>query len=65
MNKTYYLKANLKNSENNDSDYIGGIIMDENGTILGEHFSSTLNWLEYDLLNKVPFDNTDTYFKNW
>ena len=43
-----------------------GIITDNEGNELGGHCSSTLDWLEYDLLRKVPFDkNVDTYEKNW
>ena len=43
-----------------------GIITDNEGNKLGQHCSSTLDWLEYDLLSKVPFDkNVDTYEKNW
>ena len=43
-----------------------GIITDNEGNELGRHWSSTLSWLEYDLLRKVEFDKTvDTYEKNW
>ena len=72
----YILEANFKTAEGNIYNgyvtnveyggWIGGIIKDENGNILGSHLSSTLDWLEQDLLDKVPFDKEkDTYTKNW
>ena len=46
--------------------YAYGVITDENDKLLGRHLSSTLSWLEHDLLNKVDFNaDTDTYEKNW
>ena len=43
-----------------------GIITDNNGNELGRYWSSTLDWLEHDLLREVKFDkNVDTYGKNW
>ena len=43
-----------------------GIITDNDGNELGRHCSSTLDWLEYDLLRQIEFDkNVDTYEKNW
>ena len=33
---------------------------------VARYCSSTLSWLEYDLLRKVEFDETvDTYEKDW
>lgn len=72
----YILEANLKTAKGNiDNGYVEkveyggwveGVIKDENGKILGGHLSSTLDWLEHDLLDKVPFDpEKDTYTKNW
>lgn len=49
-----------------DGGYAVGIITNEEGNELGSHCSSTLAWLEYDLLRKVPFNKElDTYEKNW
>lgn len=49
-----------------DGGYAYGIITDEEGKELGRHCSSTLSWLEHDLLRYVPFDkDIDTYEKNW
>ena len=43
-----------------------GVITDEWGNELGRHGSSTLAWLERDLLGKVKFNpNVDSYEKNW
>lgn len=45
-----------------DGGWVSGRIEDENGNILGNHVSSTLSWLELDLLGKVPYDpKEDTY----
>lgn len=49
-----------------DGGYAYGIITDEEGKELGSHCSTTLDWLEYDLLRHVPFNkDVDTYEKNW
>lgn len=49
-----------------DGGWARGIITDAEGNELGRHCSTTLDWLEYDLLGKVPFNKeTDTYEKNW
>ena len=49
-----------------DGGRVFGHIEDDKGNILGQYTSSTLDWLEYDLLNDVPFDKSvDTYEKNW
>jgi len=49
-----------------DGGYAYGIITDEEGKELGSHCSSTLSWLEHDLLRKIPFNkDVDTYEKNW
>lgn len=51
---------------NNPFNGVFGKIEDENGSVLGKHFSSTLQWLEHDLLGHVPFDpQNDSYEKNW
>lgn len=43
-----------------------GEICDSEGNLLGWHASSTLDWLEHDLLRIVKFDSAkDTYLKNW
>ena len=43
-----------------------GIITDNEGKELGSHCSTTLDWLEHDLLRYVPFnEDIDTYEKNW
>lgn len=34
----------------------GGIIVDENGNILGQHHSSSFSWLRNDLMNKPDID---------
>lgn len=71
----YILKAELKNAWGDiyagrviqvEDSGVAGVIMDENGKILGSCFSTTLGWLEQDLLSKVHFDKEkDTYTKNW
>lgn len=49
-----------------DGGYAYGIITDEEGKELGDHCSTTLDWLEHDLLRHVPFNkDIDTYEKNW
>lgn len=49
-----------------DGGYAYGIITDEEGKKLGDHCSTTLDWLEHDLLRHVPFNkDIDTYEKNW
>lgn len=49
-----------------DGGYAGGIITDDKDNVLGQHCSSTLRWLEHDLLRKVSFNkDVDTYEKNW
>lgn len=46
--------------------YAYGIITDNEGNELGSHCSTTLDWLEHDLLRHVPFNkDIDTYEKNW
>ena len=43
-----------------------GEIYDSEGNRLGWHCSSTLDWLEHDLLRIVKFDSAkDTYSNNW
>lgn len=43
-----------------------GIITDNEGNELGSHCSTTLDWLEHDLLRHVSFNkDIDTYEKNW
>lgn len=72
----YKLIANLKTAQgtiNNgfvdhveDGGLVFGWIEDTEGNRLGSHTSSTLQWLEHDLLGKVPFNReVDTYEKNW
>lgn len=49
-----------------DGGWVNGAIYDENGEKRGSHTSSTLSWLEHDLLSQVNFDEEkDTYEKNW
>lgn len=51
---------------NNPFNGVFGWIEDEHGNRLGKHYSSTLSWLEQDLLGHVPFDpEHDSYEKNW
>ena len=72
----YILEANLEkacgNIDNGFVDkveyggWVHGVIKDENGNIIDGHISSTLDWLEQDLLRDVNFDKEkDTYTKNW
>ena len=71
-----HYKLILKNSTGNVNNgfvnhvehggWANGIITDSEGNELGRHCSSTLAWLEHDLLRHVPFNKeTDTYEKNW
>lgn len=49
-----------------DGGHVFGHIEDDKGNKLGSHCSSTLSWLEHDLLRHVPFNkDIDTYEKNW
>ena len=74
----YKLVADIANAENQerlnngfvdqveDGGWVYGVILDENGVCVGGHTSSTLQWLESDLLRQVDFDSEkDTYEKNW
>lgn len=66
----YILEANLNdNGSVKKAEYGGfveGVIKNENGKILGGCLSTTLDWLEHDLLSKVNFDKEkDTYTRNW
>lgn len=49
-----------------DGGVVCGHIEDNAGKELGAHCSTTLAWLEHDLLRKVRYNaKTDTYEKNW
>ena len=74
----YKLVADIANADNQerlhngfvdhveDGGWVYGVIIDENGVCVGCHTSSTLQWLESDLLRQVDFDKEkDTYEKNW
>ena len=74
----YILKADLANAEHEErlnngfvaqvenGGWVSGAILDTKGNCLGFHTSSTLQWLEQDLLRKVDYDSErDTYEKNW
>lgn len=72
----YKLIADLENTSGNiDSGFVSqienggwvfGKVCDELGNELSHHWSTTLSWLESDLLESVKFDsNKDTYTKNW
>ena len=72
----YSLIANFETSTGNinagfvshieDGGMIFGDVLDENGNKVAHHLSSTLSFLESDLLRMVKFDKEkDTYTKNW
>lgn len=38
---------------------------DSNGQVVGEHISSSLAWLEYDLKSAVVERSDDVFLKEW
>jgi hypothetical protein len=64
----YKIIADLNSSNREFIEECGiyGEIYNENGDKLADYFSSTLDWLEHDILNCVPYDKeNDSYTKNW
>jgi hypothetical protein len=45
---------------------VAGVVYDENDNVIAQHISSSLSWLEFDLLRDCNYDDIkDTYTKNW
>ena len=71
----HYILKLVRKSGNCDAGFIDNVeyggsaigeIYDSEGNLRGWHDSTTLDWLEHDLLREVPYNSDmDTYEKNW
>ena len=60
MNYKFYKTGEYPIPELNQVN-VTGIAVDESGKVVAEHISSNESWLEYDLKNDIPIQDTDTY----